>query len=85
MALDKDILGQALYDYRTAFNNKTVDQLSATYGNIEAARLACAKGEAEIFINHFKNNAEGEYQAATLTAGNIAVTRVGISANIKLK
>ncbi len=85
MALNKDILGTALYNFRSGFNDKTIEEIELTFGNIETARLELAKGEAEIIIDHFKNNAEGEYQAGTLIAGANAVTRVGTTANIKLK
>jgi hypothetical protein len=54
MALDKDILGQAIYDVRVIFSNKTYQQLVTTYGTMEAARLAAAKAEAEVIINHIK-------------------------------
>lgn len=84
MALDKDILGQALYDFRTAFNNKNIDDLIAEYGTMEAARLAFAKGEANVIINHFKANAEGQYQTGTLTAGGQPVVKVGVSVAVKI-
>jgi hypothetical protein len=86
MALNKDTLGQALYDFRTTFNNKTIEQLEAEFGNLESARLAAAKGEAEIIINHIKNNAEGEYQLGSLIAGANAVTKVsGVTVAVKIK
>lgn len=86
MALNKDILGQALYDFRATFNNKTIEQLETDFGSLEAARLAEAKGEAEIIINHFKDNAEGEYQTGSLIAGPNPVTKVsGITVAVKIK
>jgi hypothetical protein len=86
MALNKDILGQALYDFRVGFNSKTIEQLETEFGSLEAARLAMAKGEAEIFINHIKDNAEGEYQNGSLVAGPNPVTRVGgITIAVKIK
>lgn len=54
MALDKDILGQALYDVRAVWSNKTHQQLIATYGTMEAARLAACKAEADVIIIHIK-------------------------------
>lgn len=86
MALDKDILGQALYDFRAGFNGKTIEELETEFGTLEGARLAMAKGEAEIFINHIKNNAEGEYQNGSLIAGPNPVTRVsGVTIAVKIK
>jgi hypothetical protein len=52
MALDKDILGQALYDDLSFFNNKNKDEI----GDIETARLNFCKQMAETIINHFKEN-----------------------------
>jgi hypothetical protein len=73
MALNKDILGQALYDMRNQFfNNKTTQELVGIYGSLENARLAACKKEAEIFINHFKNNAV--IPGSGLVAGATAVT-----------
>jgi hypothetical protein len=84
MALDKDILGQALYDARAAFNEKTMDQLLAIHGDIETARLAACKIDADVIINHIKQYAEGKYQAGTLIAGANAVTAVGVTIPIKI-
>lgn len=56
MALDKDLLGQDLYDVRNLFDNKNYDALVQEYGSIEAARLALCKKEAEAIINHFISN-----------------------------
>ena len=82
MALNKDILGQALMDATAPFNNKTADQLIATYGSIEAARLAGFKAQAEAFINHFKNNAVLSVPGAGLTAGGDAVMGTSTSGTI---
>lgn len=57
MALSKDILGTALYNARNAFDDKTLDELIATYGSLNGVRLAMAKADAEEIINHFKANA----------------------------
>jgi hypothetical protein len=54
MALDKDVLGQAIYDVRNIYSNKTAEQLITSYGSLEAARLHAAKAEMEVIINHFK-------------------------------
>lgn len=79
MALDKDILGLAIYNVRNVYSNKTAAQLIATYGDLEAARLHAAKAEAEAIIDHFKTFGEGKYQTGTLTAGATAVTNVGVA------
>jgi hypothetical protein len=58
MALDKDILGTALYTVRQSYVNRDYNSLIAQYGNLNAARLAQAKDEAEVFIDHIKNFAQ---------------------------
>lgn len=55
MALDKDVLGQLLYNTRNFFSNRTYDDLIEEYGTIEAVRLAACKAEAETIIDHFKS------------------------------
>ncbi|HMO63293.1 MAG TPA: hypothetical protein PKC39_14505 [Ferruginibacter sp.] len=57
MALNKDILGEALHAIRQDFNEKSIEELLQMYNTMEAARLAYSKKEAEVIINHFKNNA----------------------------
>lgn len=80
MALDKDILGQALYDMRnTFFNNQTLAQLEATYGTIENARLEGCKKEAEVIINHFKNFGTLNVPGTGLVAGPTAVTGTSVT------
>jgi hypothetical protein len=74
MALNKDTLGQALYDTRLEWLNRDIDSVLQEYGTLEAARLAMCKAEAEVIINHIKNNADGVYQTGTLVAGANAVT-----------
>ena len=85
MALDKDTLGLSLYNVRKTFNDKTIEQLEAEHGDLESARLALAKAEAEVFINHIKNNAEGEYQTGSLVAGANPVTKVPLTVAVKIK
>lgn len=63
MALNKDILGQSLYDRMVGFNNKTPEQT----GDIEAARLAFCKALADEVINHFKT--AGVVSVNVVTAG----------------
>lgn len=62
MALDKDILGQLLYNARQSFNDQTLDELIAEYGDLNGVRLAMAKADASAIIQHF------------ITSGEIAVT-----------
>ena len=85
MALNKDILGTSLYNVRNSFNDKTIEELEALYGSLDQARLALAKAEAEVFINHLKDNAEGEYQTGSLVAGATPVTKVPLTVAVKIK
>ena len=50
MALNKDVLGEALYNQSNLWNNKTAGDL----GDIEAARLNFWKAMAGEIIQHFK-------------------------------
>lgn len=54
MPLNKDVLGAARYAVANVFDNKTPDELIATYGSIENARLEFLKKDSEAIINHFK-------------------------------
>jgi hypothetical protein len=75
MALNKDILGAAIYNARASFCNKDYDTLLADYGNNEEAmRLAICKAEAEAIINHFTANAVLTVPGTGLAAPNGAVT-----------
>lgn len=58
MALDKDILGTAIYNVRQNFVNRDYNDLIGEFGNMDAARLAQAKAEAQAIIDHFKNYAQ---------------------------
>ena len=49
MALDKDILGQALSDKANEYNDKNI-------ADINAARLEFWTGIADVVISHFKAN-----------------------------
>lgn len=84
MALNKDVLGTALYNVRQAWNNKSYDDLLTEHGTMEAARLAMCKAEADVIITHFKTNADGVYQPGSLIAGANAVTNVGVVVAIKI-
>jgi len=72
MALNADILGTDLYNAREAFNNQTMDELIAVYGDLAGIRLAVAKADAAAIIAHFKSNAT--VPALGLTAPDGAVT-----------
>lgn len=72
MSLNKDILGQALFDVRNSFNNRTHDDLVAAFGDDNAIRLAICKAEAVCIINHFTTY--GVVPALGLIAPNGAVT-----------
>jgi hypothetical protein len=56
MALSKTVLGLALHNKRTEFCEKTMAQINTDYGSLANARLMLAEAEAEIIIDHFKNN-----------------------------
>ena len=79
MALNKDVLGAALYSRRNSFNDKTLDELIAEYGTLENLRLAICKADAEEIINHFKSAALITLNPAGLTAGATAVTGTAVS------
>lgn len=83
MALNKDILGTDLYNMQNQFfNNKTSDEIIMLYGSMEAARLECCKKEAEIIINHFKNNIQLSIPGLGLTAGANPVTGTSVTGTI---
>lgn len=62
MALNKDILGTALYTTLSAFNNKDIEET----GDLEAARLAFCKALADEIIIHIK--------AAAVVSVNVVTT-----------
>lgn len=68
MALNKDVLGLALYNARQPFMDKNIDEVIATYGSIEAYRLAIAKADADEIIKHFKANIQITIPGAGLVA-----------------
>ncbi len=53
MALNKEILGLAIYAVRKEYSAKTVPQLVAQYGSLEKAQIAMATDEADAIIKHF--------------------------------
>jgi hypothetical protein len=74
MAMDKDILGQALYNVRQDFQNRSYNDLIAQYGSMEAARLDYAKKEADVFIKHVKDYADVPGTGLVAPGGGGAVT-----------
>lgn len=75
MALNKDILGTALYNTLDAFNDKDIDET----GDIEAARLAFCKALANEVINHIKSS--GVVNVTVTTTGTAAAhTGTGVGA-----
>lgn len=82
MALNKDVLGTALYNARLPFMNMNIDQVIATYGTIEAYRLAIAKADADEIIKHFKANIQITIPGTGLTAGATAVTGASVTGTI---
>ena len=80
--LNKDILGQALYDSRKVFDGLTVDQIIAQYGSLELARLAACKADAQVIIDHFKSNIVVSIPGTGLVAGTSAVTGVSNTGTI---
>jgi hypothetical protein len=77
MALNKDILGTALYTRAGNFNNKDIE-------NIEQARQDFWKAIAEEIVNHIKTNATLNVPGTGLTtaAGGGPVTGVSITGTI---
>ncbi len=74
MPLNKDVLGQLLFDRRQSFCDKDLDELKALHGNdMNAIRLAAAKADAEVIINHFKT--------AGVVNVNVTVTTTGTATN----
>jgi len=80
MPLSKDVLGAALKSARDSFNNKTKDELIATYGSEDGIRLAACKAEAEAIITHFTANAllnvPGTGLVAPTTGGPVTGTSI---------
>lgn len=65
MALNADILGEAMYNARNDFNNRPMDELLETYGNMEGVRLAADKAVATAIINHITTSAEVSVNVTT--------------------
>lgn len=81
--LNKDVLGQDLYNARNAFNNLTATELITAYGSLANARLAACKADAEAIINHFKSSSLLTIPGTGLAAGPTAVTGNSITGTIQ--
>jgi hypothetical protein len=74
MSLVAADLGQDLYNARQPFNDMDMQQLIATYGSLDGARLAMATADATAIINHFKNHGVLHVPGTGLVAGSTPVT-----------
>lgn len=72
MALNKDILGTALYNKASNFNDKSID-------NIDQARRDFWKAMAEEIINHIKTNATLNVPGTGLTTASGGGPVTGLS------
>lgn len=79
MALDKDELGLDLFNVRKFFSDKTMDELIAIYGTLDAVRLAACKADAEAIINHIK--AKGKVSGNVTTTGSSTAQSGTITTN----
>jgi hypothetical protein len=75
MALNKDLLGTALFNMAQDFNNKDFE-------NIEQARLDFWKGVAKEIIDHIKSSAVLNVPGTGLAAPNGPVTGISITGTI---
>lgn len=77
MALNKDTLGQALYNRVQQYNEVDIPP-----NEIEAKRLDYWKGVADEIIEHFKTNIQLTIPGTGLNAPNGAVTGQSITGTI---
>ena len=82
MGLNVNILGEALYQSRESFNNKTMDELIDEYGTLENVRKAACIADAQVIIEHFQNYAALSVPGTGLTAGANPVTGASITGKI---
>jgi hypothetical protein len=78
MALNKDVLGTALYNQAKQWNEKTADQL----GDLENSRLEFWKAIADAIIQHVKT-ATLKVPGTGLGSPSGPVTGVSITGNIE--
>lgn len=78
MALNKDILGQALYDVEVQYNDADIDD-----ADLPAKRLEMNVKMAEVIINHFKANIKITIPGTGLTVGSTAVTGTSTTGTIQ--
>jgi hypothetical protein len=79
MALNKDVLGTALYNQAKQWNEKTTDQL----GDLENSRLEFWKAVADTIIQHLKTAAILKVPGIGLGSPSGPVTGVSITGNIE--
>jgi len=72
MALNKDMLGMALYNKAQSFNDKDID-------NIDQARRDFWKAVAEEIVNHIKSNATLNVPGTGLTTASGGGPVTGLS------
>jgi len=82
MALNKDILGQLLFDARNQFCDKSPEELLQMYGSWPAIRLAACKADAEAIIQHLQTDAALSVPGTGLQAGQVPVTGTSITGKI---
>lgn len=80
--LDKDVLGQALYEARNQFDNLSNDAIIAQFGSLEDFRLAVCKSDAKVIIEHFTANAKLTIPGLGLVAGTNAVTGTSVTGTL---
>jgi hypothetical protein len=79
MALNKDTLGQALYDAEQQFNDKA----PADLGDLATARLNFWKVMANEIIEHFKTAGDLHVPGLGLTAGSTPVSGNSVTGKIQ--
>ena len=79
MALNKDVLGTALYNQANQWNEKTADEL----GDLENTRLEFWKAMADVIIQHIKTSAILKVPGTGLGSPSGPVSGVSITGNIE--
>ena len=82
MALDKNILGQAIYTALGVFDNLPSDQLIQQYGSIEQARQAMCVALAGSIIDHFTSAGVLTVPGTGMVAGSSPVTGTSITGKL---
>lgn len=79
MALNKDILGEALYNKAKEWNEKTAAEL----GDLETTRLNFWKAIAGEIITHFKSNGILKVPGTGLSSPTGPVTGMSVTGTIE--